>query len=168
MINFFSHPFFNIVGGISTLVMIAGFTWITILFFRGILPVLFRLGIGLAKRKIAVFSSDTVELKNMLIDSGLFNQKNVIHVSQNAITSAAKANILLVHWKDFNSKIDEILSIKMDNVSLIIYAPQNEGKIDDDSLNKINSHRNTIIVNFKGRLLNDILTSLITVSFERD
>ena len=80
---------------------------------------------------------------------------------------AESATLKLVHWKPFKAQLDEILRIKSDSDAMIIYAPQKEGFIDDASLEKINSQRNAIIVNFRGRLLNDILTSMNTTSYEK-
>jgi len=47
----------------------------------------------------------------------------------------------------------------------ILIFSQEEGLIPREDLGKINQHRNVIIVNFRGRLLNDIVTSLITTSY---
>ena len=74
--------------------------------------------------------------------------------------------MFLVHWKSFASDIDAILSIKQDATALIVYAPQAEGFIDSAPLAKINQARNSIVVNFRGRLLNDILVSLITTGYK--
>jgi len=138
------------------------------LFFKGLLPVWYRLGMGLAKRKIAVYATNEFnDLKGLLIDSNLFTPKNIIQIDENSIKKAETATLLLVHWKPFEIHIDDILKIKKDSDALIIYAPQNEGRIDDETLAKINSHRNAIIVNLRGRLLNDIFTSMITTSYER-
>jgi len=58
--------------------------------------------------------------------------------------------------------------MKKDSTPLIVYAPQNEGRIEpQEVIDEINQHRNSVIVNFRGRLLNDILTSMITTSYEK-
>ena len=75
--------------------------------------------------------------------------------------------MILVHWQPFKSQIDKILEIKKDSDALIIYAPQKEGFIEKEDLGKLTSQRHTIIVNFRGRLLNDIYTSMITTSYEK-
>jgi hypothetical protein len=59
------------------------------------------------------------------------------------------------------------LSEKKDGTALLIYAPQEEGFISKEDIAKINQHRNAIVVNFRGRLLNDIMISLITTSYEK-
>lgn len=169
IINFFNHPFFIIVGGLTTILMIAGFLYTTYLVIKGIFPVWYRLGLGLSKRKIAIFASTEFEsLKSMLVDSKIFEGKNVIQINKNDLNKAEKETIFLVHWKDYQEKIDDILALKKDSTALVVYAPQSEGRIEpQEKMDKINSHRNTVVVNFRGRLLNDILTSLITTSYDR-
>lgn len=167
--NYFNHPFFIIVGGLATILMIAGFLYTAYLVIKGVFPVWYRLGMGLSKRKIAIFASTEFEsLKSMLVDSKIFERKNVIQINKNDLSKAEKETVFLVHWKDFQGKIDDILAFKKDSTALIVYAPQGEGKIEpQEKMDKINSHRNAVVVNFRGRLLNDILTSLITTSYGR-
>ena len=161
--NFFGSPFFSIVGGISTMVMVAGFLYTACLLIKGVFPVWYRIGIGLSKRKIAVFATGEFDaLKSMLIDSKIFKDKNIVKINKGELKKAATATIFLVHWSEYKSEIDDVISIKSDNTAMIIYAPQNEGRIDPDVMNKINNQRNSIVVNFRGRLLSDILISMIT------
>lgn len=168
VVAFFNHPFFIVVGGIATLVMIAGFLYVAYLILRGVLPVWYRLGVGLSKRKVAIFALTEFEsLKSMLVDSKLFKEKNIVQIQENSLQKAETFTLFLVHWRDFQDKIGDILALKKDYAALVIYAPQNEGIIEDPTLEKINSHRNAIIVNFRGRLLNDILISLVTTSYDR-
>lgn len=166
IINFFNHPFFSIVGGIATIAMTAGFCYTVILVLKGVFPVWYRLGIGLSKRQIAVFAeNEYTSLESMLIDSKIFYK--TIKINKNEIKKAEKETIFLVHWSEFKDEINEILTIKKDSTPLIIYAPTKEGSIDNENMDKINTHRNSVVVNFRGRLLNDIFTSLITTSYEK-
>lgn len=166
IINFFNHPFFIIVGGVATILMIVGFCYTAFLVIKGVLPVWYRLGIGLSKRKISIFAKDEYQsLSDMITASKIFT--TTIQINKNDIRKAEKETVYLVHWKEFQDKIDDIMSIKKDSTPLIIYAPTQEGRIDDENMNKINSHRNSVVVNFRGRLLNDILTSLITTSYDK-
>ncbi|MBW1616379.1 MAG: hypothetical protein JRJ49_07590 [Deltaproteobacteria bacterium] len=167
VIFFFHHPFFSTIGGLSVLLMIFSFFYITYLIIKGVFPVWYRLGIGLSKRKIAIFADNKYDsLKDILVDSKMFKEKNIIKINKDSIQKAEKTTLLLVHWLDFKSEIDEILKIKKDSDALIIYAPREEGSIEQDDLAKINLKRNSIIVNFRGRLLNDILTCMITTSYK--
>ena len=134
----------------------------------GISPALWRLGKGLACRKIAVFAeaNNFNSLKNLLIDSNLFKEKNIIQIATNELKKAEKYSLFLAHWKSIASHLDSILSVKKDGTALLIYAPQEEGFISKEAIAKINEHRNVLVVNFRGRLLNDIVLSLITTSYE--
>ena len=87
-------------------------------------------------------------------------------IDKNYLKKAEDMTLFLVHWKSFESEIENILELKKDYAALVIYAPQSEGFIDKAALEKINQQRNAIIVNFRGRLLNDILTSMITTGYE--
>jgi len=166
--DFFNHPFFVIVGGLSTLLAFLIAVYTLFLVIKGILPVWYRLGLGLSKRKIAIFAEKEFEnLRDMLIDSKIFKTSNIFKIDKQSIKKANSITLFLIHWKSFNKEIDEILSMKNDSDALIIYAPQSEGFIDKDILERLNLERNTIIVNFRGRLLNDILTSMITTSYEK-
>lgn len=167
IINFFNHPFFIIVGGLSTLFMVGVFLYSIYLVMRGIIPIWYRLGKGLAGRSIAVFA-DTSEfnsLRDVLVDSKIFRSKNIHQMTVDSINKAEGYTVFLVHWNKYKDKIDDILRLKKDSTALVVYAPQNEGFIEPEKMNLINSHRNSIVVNFRGRLINDILVSLITTVY---
>lgn len=168
VIDFFNHPFFICVGGLTALMAVVALLCTIFQVAKGILPVWFRLGMGLSKRKIAILAeNEAAGLKDLLIDSRLFGAKNILLVGKESLKKAESATMMLVHWKSFESQLDQILQIKKDSDALIIYAPQKEGFISDDSMAKLTSQRHTIIVNFRGRLLNDIYTSMITTSYEK-
>jgi muconolactone delta-isomerase len=161
----FDNPFFTILGGIGTLFSLAALVTTIYLWAKGALPVLWRLGMGLSTRKIAIFAEDEFEgLKNMLADSKIFQVSNINRVDKKSIKKAAEYTLLLVDWKSFGSEIDEILQIKRDPAALIVYAPPRS--MSDDDIRKIDAQRNSIIVNLRGRLVNDILTSMMTTSFK--
>jgi hypothetical protein len=151
---------------IKTAITIIGLLYAAMIWSSGMVPVIYRLGKSLANGKIAIFSNtEYSSLANMLVESKLFKQRNILHVSNNEIEKAKSANVLLVHWSEFKSTLDRILQIKDDDTALIIYAPQKEGFLDQDTVDKLNSYRNTIIVNMRGRLLNDILVASITSNY---
>lgn len=168
VLKFFSSPLFSIIGGISTLIVVVTTLYGIGLGIKGIFSVLIRLGRGLSKRKIAVFAAEGYEeLENMLLSSKLFRKKNIIKVTKQRMSTANAASIYLVQWKYFSDKIDDILARKKDSDALIVYAPKNEGSLEPSSMELINSHRNTILVNMRGRLMNDILTSMMTTGYEK-
>ena len=169
LVNFFNHPFFIIIGGVSVVIIVISFLYSLYLIIRGIIPVWYRLGKGLARRNIAIFAEaeEFNSLKDMLVDSRLFKPKNIHQIQINNIKKADNYTVFLVHWSKYKNNINDIVTMKKDSTALVIYSPQNEGMIDSENLNLINSHRNSIIVNFRGRLINDIFVSLITTVYSK-
>src|SRR3989338_11262109 len=101
------------IGVIETIVLVVGIIWGFILWTRGVFPALYRLGNGLAKRKIAVFAKgDNVNsLKTLLTDSGLFREKNIFAITKTEdLGCADNASVYLVHWHDCSDDMDEILA----------------------------------------------------------
>jgi hypothetical protein len=168
VITFFNQPIFILLGGLSTLLTLIAAVYVLYLVLRGVVPVLFRLGMGLSRRKIAVFAEDEFKgLTDMLVDSGLFQESNVIRIDKGSIKKAEGMTLFLLHWKSFESEIEKILAMKDDTTALVVYAPSNEGPIDKTIMEKINQERNSIVVNLRGRLLNDILVSMITTGYKK-
>ena len=169
--DFFNQPFFWVVGGILSLIAIFKYLAPICRILNGIFrisPVLYKLGISLSKRKIAIFANDKFDdIKNILVDSGLFEEKNIKKIDVSSIKKGEDISFYIIHYKFCKNEIDEILKMKKDSYAMIVYAPQDEGRIDEDMLKKINYERNSVVVNFRGRLLNDVLISMVTTSFRR-
>jgi len=160
----------NVLGYFSTLLVIVSALVATWLCFRGFVPVLIRLGNGLRRRKIAVFAKNDalVSLTNLLRDSKLFNHTNVLQIpSESDLGIVEDASVFLVYWPDWKDQIEKILSYKKDGVALIVYAPQEQGPIPTPIMHMLEKHRNVVVNNFRGRLLNDIVVSMITTSYEK-
>lgn len=166
--NFYNHPLFIIVGGVAvTLAFIASIYRLACWTF-GITPIVFRLGIALWQRRIAIFGSIEIfeSLKNTLIDSSIFKKKNIIHINSDNIDKAKDETIFLVDWETFGDKIEQVFSARQNHqTAIVIYAKP--ASIPQEKMNDIANRANTVVVNFRGRLLNDILTSLITTSYDR-
>jgi len=155
-------------GYISTIIVLVAVITGAIILIRGISPVLYRLGNGLAKRKIAIFAKgdNAVSLKSLLTDSKLFRQKNIFEItSKEDIGKAEEASIYLVYWHDWADDISEILNQKPDKCAMVVYAPYDKGKIPDEQMKNLDGKRHTAVTNFRGRLLNDIVTAMITTSY---
>lgn len=103
----------------------------------------------------------------MLVDSGIFKEKNIIKINKDSISKGERHSMMLVNFYEFANEIVDILKYKKDGDSLIIYAPQAKGRIEQPTMELINNNRNSIVVNFRGRLLNDILVSMITTTYEK-
>lgn len=158
-------------GYASTVIVILSVLAALVMWFKGILPVLIRLGNGLARRKIAIFAkTDTARsLEDLLCDSKLFNRNNISRVSGEAdIGIAERATLFLVYWPDWHGRLRAILDAKADGTALIVYAPQEYGSIPPDQVTLLNGKRNVVVSNFRGRLLNDIVACMITTSYEKE
>lgn len=150
---------FIAIGGFATIMLFVGAV-------RGIIPVLWRLGKSLYNRKIALYAgNEATTLKLALVDSKLFKHKNIDIIGKKELDKGRDHSMMIVYYPEFKDCILEIIALKNDSDSLIVYAPSYDGRIEDEVLNAINSKRNSIIVNFRGRLLNDILISMITTNY---
>ncbi len=168
LVDFFSHPFFMIVGGVFSLITVLGLVGTIYFIVKGILPIWYRFGIAFSRKKIAVFADKKFnELKNILVDSGIFQENKIIQINKLELKKAKDISFYLIYYWEYKDYIDDIISLKDDSDALIIYSPQENGFIDQDVLKKLNSQRNTIIVNFRGRLLNDIIISMISTGFAK-
>lgn len=158
------------IAALESILFVGGIIYAAALWAKGVLPALLRLGNGLAKRKIALFAKgDNVpSLRNLLMDSKLFKAKNICEITKKEDIGRAKsATMFLVFWHDWANDIDEILSKKSDECALVVYAPSDKGRIPDAEMMKLDGRRHTAVTNFRGRLLNDIVASMITTSYER-
>ncbi len=141
----------------------------SILWLTGIAPALLRLGMGLARREIAIFASSDMakSLTQLLLDSRLFRERNLTSIGHDGdIEKGRSATLLVVYWPDWSENIGEVLTQKRDSAALIVYAPPDKGSIPKETLAMLNKKRNVVICNFRGRLLNDIVVSMITTSYE--
>jgi len=98
----------------------------------------------------------------------LFNPGNIIEISRpEDIRVAEAATLHLVFWHDFQESIDDILRVKRDADALVVYSPQGQGFISQEQMNKLDGHRHTTVANLRGRLLNDIVSTMITTAYEK-
>ena len=169
IIGLCNHPLFVIFGAVATIILICGCIYRLSCWAFCITPIIFRLGIGLLKRKVAIFGDDAAyrDLADCLIDSKIFKSKTIVHIRSNNLDKAKDKTIFLVDWSSFGSEITKVFSArKNDQIAVVIYAKP--GSIPQNEMNDIANRANTVVVNFRGRLLNDILTSLITTSYDRN
>lgn len=158
------------IGAIETVIFIGLIVYGVFLWAKGIFPALLRLGNGLATRRIAVFAKgdNLRSLKGLLQDSKLFREKNICEITKGAdIGRAETATVFLVFWSDWAPAIDEVLRVKPDECALIVYTAYDQGGIPDEEMKKLDDKRHTTVTNFRGRLLNDIVVSMITTGCEK-
>lgn len=174
IINFFNHPFFIILGGICAILLIIGILLNFIFWILGITPLIWRLGYGRWTRKIAIVANTETynNLKKDLVDSGIFRASRIQHITDQSLSDVKDHNLLLVHYQSFTEEdIKIILANKKSSAGMVFYfmgfSPQDGQTIPNEIRDKISNSANTSIVNFRGRLLNDIITTLITTSYEK-
>ena len=160
----------NILGYVSTVIVIGSVVLGVYRWCRGIAPVPLRLGIGLATNRIAVLAEgdEQTSLRNLLLDSGLFRKKNILEVVQSGdIERAANAALYVIHWPSWKDNLTETLAKKKETTGLVVYAPHapgEEDRIPNEVMAKLNEYPNVTVTNFRGRLLSDILLSMMTRS----
>lgn len=158
-------------GNLATLIVVISTIAGIVLWTRGLLPVVFRLGSGLRRRKVAIFAkaNSLHGLRGLLEDSRLFNTKNLIDITSAVdFGRAENASVFLVQWPDWElPEKRSILDRKADATALIVYAPQAAGLIPPEEIRLLEQQRNAVLCNFRGRLLNDIVTSMITTAYEK-
>jgi hypothetical protein len=167
ILNFFNNPVFSVVGGCTILLPVAFLLYRITCSALGISPLVFRIGKALWRRKIAIIGNEQVfsSLKECIGDSGIFHDKNIIHIPLDNLDKTKEQSLLLVDWETSGDQIDQIFqNRKSHQTAVIIFAKA--GSIPPEKMSEVANKSNTVVVNAKGRLLNDILTSLITTSFE--
>ncbi len=160
--------FLDWVGWVSSALLVVAIILGAIAWIRGIVPALYRLGNGLAKREIAIFAKgdNLTSMMSLLEDTKLFNKRNIITIaSDNDLGRGEKATLLLVHWDDWENKIEDILLAKKNATALIVYAPR-QNSIPTAKFLVLGKYSNVTVTNFRGRLLNDIVVSLMTTGYQ--
>ncbi len=161
--------FLNWASYLTTAIVLVAMARRLILWAQGISPALRSLGNGLRKRKIALFArnENLAGIRDSLLRSKLFREKNIFGIERpEDIGSAEDASVFVLYWPDWEDHLDAILGKKDDATPLIVYCPRTSGPISKEDMEKIDGHRNTAISNFRGRLLNDVVTAMITTSYE--
>ena len=151
--------------------------------------VLARLGTGLQSRKISVIadSAEYTPLKKDLKDTGVFRENNIRRLKPEDVDTPEKAaaelsdeSLLIFVYTAPPQKEDQsaeaealrkrqklllgnILEKKNPKAGLIVYAKTNL----EEMYTTAGNVSNTVIVNAKGRLLNDLLNLMMTTSLSR-
>ena len=160
----------NIIGTITTIWGVITLLWVIVTWLTGLLPAILRLGNGLARRKISIFAKpdNLVSLRDLLIDSGLFWKENVVEVTKKDDFGKSEGSTLfLVYWPDWKDEILQIRDKKRDNEALVIYAPKSKDPIPEEIMAELDKVRNVTVVNFRGRLLNDMVIGMITTGYTK-
>ena len=149
------------VWGISTLLVTI------LLFIWGMLPVLWRFGNALVHKKIAIYASgdNGSDLEELIKEMKIFKGGIQLVRNKNSIENGENADIHLVRWSDSKDFFDQIIKKKKKDSAIIVYCPHEDGQLNQKAIEVLNTYKHAVLVNFRGRLLNDIITSLITIKY---
>jgi len=172
LLNFLT-TFINIVGALTTVFAICLFVWAVISWSLGVFPLFLRLGFGRWNRKIAIVANDDMfsSLKTDLTDTGVFREKNIYQIKADTLSKVKESTLALIHYQSFTEdQIKTILSNKKSNAGFIFYFPEFTPPsvvISLEMMKAINNQQFTTIVNMRGRLINDIVTTLLSTSYDK-
>lgn len=165
--------FIDVIGVLTTLFAIALFIWAIISWSMGVFPLFLRIGFGRWSRKIRIVASDEAygSLKTDLIDTGIFREKNIDQITNKSLAKVKNSSLVLVHYQSFTKEeIKTIISYKKSSAGFVFYFPEfspPENVISKEMMKIINNEQFTTVVNMRGRLINDIVTTLLSTSYEK-
>ena len=170
----FLDPIFLFVGRCLLLITVAGFLITAVSWALGLATPIWRLGLGLKRRKIGI-ASDTENFSTLKIDlvsSGIFRENNIKHITKDHLAAVKDHSLVIVHYKSFCAEdIKRMLNDKKSACGMIFYYPEHDpasgNRIPNDMFQEIGKRENTAVVNFRGRLLNDIINTIITTSYQK-
>ena len=139
----------------------------------GVYPLFLRLGFARWSRKIAIVANDDLysTLKTDLLDTGIFREKNIYPIKADTLSKVKETTLALIHYQSFTEEqIKTILLNKKPNAGFVFYFPEFTPPsviIPQAIMKEINSHQFTTVVNMRGRLINDIVTTLLSTSYDK-
>lgn len=163
----------GIIGALSTLLIIVGGLFIFFCWCIGIFPLLKRLGLGRWFRKVFIAADiDNYQtIKNDLVESGVFREKNISQINDKSLSKVKDVDLIILHYQSFTaSQIKQVIADKKNDAGLVIYFPEFNPPINmvpKDMLENINNHTYVILVNMRGRLINDVLITLMSTSYDK-
>lgn len=158
--------FVGIIDAILSLIGIGAILFGIYIWYRGIGVPVYRLGNGLARRKVYVLANEgnARSVSELLINSRLFQKNNIIKITTREDFGRAEGKSLyVVRFEDWSDNLDEILGLKKNGAFMVVFAP--DIRIPDEYMDKIKIHSNIAITNFRGRLIGDVLLAMMTTSF---
>jgi hypothetical protein len=154
---------FSLIGILATITVVIGCVW-------KLIPAAWRFGLALYGKKIYVVS-DIEEYENVksdLVDSGLIREKNIQLITDKQIEKARKALLLIVVYGYLNDDdFKTVVSRKRQRCGLIVYCPPGNTRIEDDKMKYLNKSSFTVLCNFRGRMVNDVLLMMLSTSFKK-
>jgi hypothetical protein len=159
----------QVVSFVLTVLLICGAIGTVVAALSGVLLPLWRLGLGLARRNITIIASsdDANSLQNLLKQSRLFSRKKIHLISlRDDIEDIELASVILFKYSGSPFTLREVIERKSRNTPIVVFAKPNE-ITNPDEWKLMDEVRHISVCNLKGRLLNDLLTLMMTSGYER-
>ncbi len=169
-----NNTFFFVIGRVLLFITVIGFLLTAASWVLGFATPIWRLGLGLRRRKIAIASDAETfsSLKTDLTNTRIFREKNIEHITKDHLATVKNHSLVIVHYKSFCvEEIKQMLSDKDSACGMIFYYPEfnraSREEIPSEMFQEIRKKENTVVVNFRGRLLSDIINIIITTSYQK-
>ena len=153
----------------TALISLAALTTLIFGAVAGIIKPLWRFGLSISKRKIFIFAVGDIgdDIKRDLEKSGIIKAKNIEIHSSRFSAELQNATLAVIHYSSFEKEFESMLNLKMSRCGLIVYHPEFGKRIPNDIMEKISKLQNVMVVNFRGRLVNDALATMMSTSFTK-
>ena len=148
---------------IEHLIAIFSALWLISGFLFGFFKLLTRFGMVHSRKISIVADRESFEsLSKDLTDTEIFRERNVKRIDSNHLSEVRESKLLLVDYRYVtDAQITDILRDKNPKCGLIIYAPP-PLRLPNDLMETVVNHPYTLLVNFRGRLVNDVLSAMMT------
>lgn len=169
-IIYYLRLFFEIIGIFTIMSAIVAGAITFLGWTAGISLVMKRLGLGRWYRKVTIVSNEECGklLKKDLRDSGVFREKNIKLIGESNISDIKSADLVLLdYWSISPEKALSAISNKQKHAGLVVYSPMKKGRIEDEVTERINDEPFTTLVQMRGRLVNDLLITLMSTSYDK-
>lgn len=164
IVDFFDHPFFIVVGGVSTGVMVLLVLIRISSIFLGVTPLAWRFSIAVWNKKIGIIANEDQfqRIFNEIDSAKVVKTKNISKISTSNIEISKEKGLLVVDY-DYYQDLKYLITLrKTTQVSVVIFARPNQ--IAREEMDFLSTKPNVIVTNFFGRLLNDIVVSMVSTS----
>lgn len=160
----------GVIGTLATLFLIISGIITFVGWNLGIWPLMKRFGLGRWYRKVLIVGkeSETKSLRRDLEDSGVFRKSNIDEVDGRNLADIKQASLILLdYWSLTEGQVSTALANKQKQAGLVVYSPMGKGRIPDEISATINNEPFTTLVQMRGRLVNDLLITLISTSYDK-
>ena len=152
----------DVVGRIMTVVTFLGLVALIVACAKGLFPILVRFGINRSKLKIAVVAENVnkyEEIKQTLAKNKLIPRSNIDWVIPEMTKDIDKYSAVII-CEDALDILENIIGCLPSKTCLIVYTPKLQ--LDEKQRQVLQKQPVSALVNFRGRLLSDVMAMLVS------